>query len=135
MPALSVRLRVDFTAECSIGPGKIALLEAIRASGSLSQAARDLDMSYRRAWLLLESLNTSFTQPVADLTRGGTGGGGASVTPFGEALIAAFRMLEEQSRVAAGRMLARFAGEVARTQEPRVKARPLQKPRAAAARR
>ena len=135
MPSLSVRLRVDFTADCSIGPGKIALLEGIRASGSLSQAARDLDMSYRRAWLLLESLNTSFAQPVADLSRGGSGGGGATVTPFGEAMIRAFRALEADTAQRAGRLLAKVAGEVAGAGSSRLKARPVQKPRATADRR
>jgi molybdate transport system regulatory protein len=135
MPSLSVRLRVDFSADCSIGPGKVALLEAIRASGSLSQAARELRMSYRRAWLLLQSLNTSFAQPVAELSRGGSGGGGASVTPFGAALIGAFRSLESETARRAGRVLAKVAGKVAGKGSSKLKARPVQKPRATAGRR
>jgi len=91
---VSVRFRVDLSPACAIGPGKIALLEGIGRSGSLSQAARDLKMSYRRAWLLLASVNTAFRLPVARLSTGGTGGGGARVTPFGHALIAAYRTLE-----------------------------------------
>ena len=71
MKAVSVRFRVDLSAACAIGPGKVALLEAIATSGSLSQAARDLDMSYRRAWLLLAGLNASFRDPVVTLTKGG----------------------------------------------------------------
>ncbi|MFK9892505.1 winged helix-turn-helix domain-containing protein, partial [Escherichia coli] len=62
---VSVSFRVDFSPECAVGPGKIALLEHIEATGSLSEAARRLRMSYRRAWLLLEDLNTAFQQPVA----------------------------------------------------------------------
>jgi molybdate transport system regulatory protein len=94
MKALSVRFRVDLSDACAIGPGKVALLEAIATSGSLSQAARDLHMSYRRAWLLLTGLNASFRDPVVTLTKGGRGGGGAIVTAFGETLIAAYRGFE-----------------------------------------
>src|SRR3974390_1361736 len=76
MVTASIRFRVDFGDRCAIGPGKIALLETIARTGSLSQAARDLKMSYRRAWLLLNSVNTSFRRPVAALSTGGGGGGG-----------------------------------------------------------
>src|SRR5215475_7635184 len=98
MPAVSVSFRVDFSPECAVGPGKIALLEHIDSSGSLSEAARKLKMSYRRAWLLLEDLNTSFQQPVAEMSVGGRGGGGASLTPFGTELVSAYRSLEAQIR-------------------------------------
>jgi len=81
-----------------VGPGKIALLEHISSTGSLSEAARKLKMSYRRAWLLLEDLNTSFQQPVAQTSVGGRGGGGASLTQFGSDLVAAYRALEAQIR-------------------------------------
>lgn len=94
MTAVSVSFRVDFSPECAVGPGKIALLEHISSTGSLSEAARKLKMSYRRAWLLLEDLNTSFQQPVARMSVGGRGGGGASLTPFGEELVAAYRDFE-----------------------------------------
>lgn len=90
----TIRLRIDFGDACAIGPGKIALLEAVDSTGSLSAAARRLKMSYRRAWLLLESLNTSFRQPVAALSKGGRGGGGAILTPFGANLVKAYRSLE-----------------------------------------
>jgi len=91
---LSVSFRIDFGPQCAIGPGKIALLEQIRQSGSLSEAARTLRMSYRRAWLLLEDLNTSFAEPVAQMSVGGRGGGGAHLTPFGTELARAYRALE-----------------------------------------
>ena len=81
--ALTVRFRVDFGSRCSVGIGKIELLEAIDRSGSLSQAARLLKMSYRRAWLLMADLNASFDQPVVDTTTGGAHGGGAVLTPLG----------------------------------------------------
>ena len=90
--------RVDFSADCAVGPGKVALLEHIGQTGSLSEAARRLKMSYRRAWLLLEDLNTSFQQPVAEMSVGGRGGGGASLTSFGTELVSAYRSLEAQIR-------------------------------------
>jgi molybdate transport system regulatory protein len=90
-------VRVDFSASTSIGPGKIGLLEQIERTGSLSAAARELKMSYRRAWLLLTNVNTSFTEPVAQLSVGGVEGGGARLTPFGRRLVAAYR--EFQGRV------------------------------------
>jgi molybdate transport system regulatory protein len=98
MSEVSVSFRVDFGPDCAVGPGKIALLEQIESSGSLSEAARKLKMSYRRAWLLLEDLNTSFQQPVARMSIGGRGGGGASLTPFGSELVAAYRALETHIR-------------------------------------
>jgi len=91
---LAVRFRVDFGGGCSIGIGKIELLEGIASSGSLSEAARQMRMSYRRAWLLLADLNASFDQSVARATTGGRGGGGAVLTPFGELLIAGYRKME-----------------------------------------
>ena len=91
---LAVRFRLDFGSGCSIGIGKIELLEGISRSGSLSEAARQMRMSYRRAWLLLADLNASFNQSVARASTGGRGGGGAVLTPFGELLIAGYRKME-----------------------------------------
>lgn len=104
--SLDVRLRIDFAPEGSVGPGKIALLEAIAASGSLSQAARELGMSYRRAWGLLDDLNRALREPVASATTGGTGGGGAQLTEFGAELVAAYREVEA---IAAAAAKSRFA--------------------------
>jgi molybdate transport system regulatory protein len=99
----TVRLRVDFATLCCVGPGKIALLEAIRRTGSLSQAARDLGMSYRRGWQLLWSLNTSFRVPTVVTARGGRGGGGARVTPFGRELTRCYRAFERDAEARAVR--------------------------------
>ena len=98
MADVSVTFRVDFGPNCALGPGKIALLENIASTGSLSEAARRLKMSYRRAWLLLEDLNTSFQQSVAQMSVGGRGGGGASLTRFGTELIHSYRALEAHVR-------------------------------------
>ena len=102
---VGVRLRVDIGPDCSIGPGKIALLEQIERSGSLSKAARILKMSYRRAWLLLEDLNRTLGQPVTTASVGGAGGGGAQITPFGRLVIAAFRQIEHSALDAAAAQL------------------------------
>lgn len=94
MAGPSVRFRIDFAEHSSLGPGKILLLEAIRESGSLSQGARNIGMSYRRAWLLVESLKETFREPVTVASTGGKAGGGMVVTEFGDALIKSYRELE-----------------------------------------
>ena len=99
--SLKVKFRIDFDDAHAVGPGKIALLERMRDCGSLSQAARELDMSYRRAWQLLDSLNTSFNDPVIVTSIGGKGGGGSEITPLGLALIETFRALEKDITVIA----------------------------------
>ncbi len=107
-PELTVRFRIDFGPQCSIGIGKIELLEGIARSGSLSQAARDMRMSYRRAWLLLADVNVSFDEPVALTSTGGRGGGGVVLTPFGERLVAGYRRVESDVRRLADAHLAGF---------------------------
>lgn len=109
-----VRFRIDFAENAHVGPGKIALLEAIRSAGSLSQAARDLHMSYRRAWLLMSSLNEAFTKPVTRAAAGGRGGGGAALTEFGEQLIQSYRALDREISSLAARRLHDILPAVAR---------------------
>lgn len=96
MSALNVRFRVDFNPACSLGPGKISLLQSIGDCGSLAQAARTLGMSYRRAWLLVANLNTMFDKRVTTSATGGRRGGGMILTPFGKSVIATFRQLEKE---------------------------------------
>jgi molybdate transport system regulatory protein len=103
MQAPAVRFRVDFGRGGAVGPGKIALLEHIGTGGSLSQAARELGMSYRRAWQLLESLNSCFRERVALSAKGGRGGGGARLTPFGRLLIRAYRDFDAEVQQRAAR--------------------------------
>jgi len=106
-----VRFRVDFSTPCSVGPGKIALLEGIHRAGSLSQAARELGMSYRRAWLLLSSLNASFREPVAVTATGGRGGGGAQLTRFGRELVSLYRSFDQDTQARAARAFDTIAGQ------------------------
>ena len=77
-----------------IGPGKAALLESIQSTGSIAAAARSMRMDYKRAWLLIDSLNSAFTSPAVERAAGGAGGGGAVLTPLGIALVARYRRLE-----------------------------------------
>jgi molybdate transport system regulatory protein len=105
MSAPGVRFRIDFAEHSSVGPGKICLLEAIRDTGSLSQGARKIGMSYRRAWLLVESLKQSFREPVTVASTGGKDGGGMLVTELGDALIKNYRELERDFATLAARRL------------------------------
>lgn len=89
-----VQLSIVFSSGARIGPGKATLLESIRATGSISGAARALGMDYKRAWMLLDSLDGSFDAPVVERRAGGPGGGGAALTPFGQELLDRYRRIE-----------------------------------------
>jgi len=80
-----------------IGPGKIALLEGVRAEGSISGAARAMGMSYKRAWELVDEMNSMFAKPAVLTSKGGKTGGGALLSDLGAELIRAYRALEEAS--------------------------------------
>lgn len=84
----------------AIGPGKARLVSLIEATGSISGAAREMGMSYRRAWQLVEALNRSFAQPVVVTATGGKRGGGAEVTAFGRELVARFHAMEGRASAA-----------------------------------
>ncbi|HEY0940092.1 MAG TPA: LysR family transcriptional regulator [Steroidobacter sp.] len=137
MSRLKITLRVDFDSVHAIGPGKVALLEKMRDCGSLSQAARELDMSYRRAWQLLASLNQIFREPLVLTSTGGSGGGGTTLTEFGQAIVAAYRQFEKETNARAekyfGHMLETVSPE--RKGTKRTIARSLRSPSAAASRR
>jgi molybdate transport system regulatory protein len=111
--SLKIKIRIDFDDSHAVGPGKIALLERMRDCGSLSQAARELDMSYRRAWQLLDSLNTSFNEPVIVTSIGGKGGGGSEITKLGLALIDAYRALEQEMTARAQQFFKPLRSQVA----------------------
>lgn len=96
-------VRIDFAEGRSLGPGKIALLEVIERTGSLSAAGRALGMSYRRAWLLLHSVNDAFEEPAVQLSVGGRDGGGARLTDFGRRLVESYREFEKAADALAQR--------------------------------
>ncbi len=106
----TIRLRIDLAADSALGPGKIALLERIEQTGSLSQAARELGMSYRRAWLLLDDINRMFNDPATTTSVGGSGGGGARLTELGRDIVRAYREIEDAAEKAAGARIAWLAG-------------------------
>lgn len=95
------RLRIYRDEDVAMGPGKVALLEAIAEAGSLSAAARQIGMSYRRAWLLLDETNKAFKSPVVSTAAGGSHGGGTVLTPLGEEVIRRYRAIEDAARLAA----------------------------------
>jgi molybdate transport system regulatory protein len=94
-------LRVDFGGLGALGPGKVRLLEAVAECGSIAAAARSLGMSYRRAWLLIDSLNRSFRHAAVTARPGGTRGGGAVLTDFGCELARRYRQMESAAAHAA----------------------------------
>lgn len=108
-------LRVDLQPQGRIGPGKIALLEEIDRSGSISAAGRALGMSYRRAWLLVDDLNKLLGEPVVATQLGGSHGGGASLTPLGSDLVARFRALEQAAAPLVREHLGPFEAMAARS--------------------
>lgn len=95
------RLRIYRDDSIAIGPGKIALLEAIAETGSISAAARQFSMSYRRAWLLVDEMNRALAKPAVNTAAGGSFGGGTVLTPVGEELIKRYRAVESVARTAA----------------------------------
>ncbi|ULJ71583.1 MULTISPECIES: winged helix-turn-helix domain-containing protein [Rhizobium] len=103
-------LRISFPHEDRLGRGKMELLEHIRETGSISAAGRAMDMSYRRAWLLVSDMNRMFNAPVVESQRGGQKGGGAALTPFGEELLSRFRHMEDAMRTALAGDLAWLEG-------------------------
>jgi molybdate transport system regulatory protein len=92
---LHCRLRITGGENFALGPGKIALLEAIDQAGSISSGARALGMSYRRAWLLVDEMNRAFRAPVLGTATGGAQGGGAQLTELGREVIRRYRDLEQ----------------------------------------
>lgn len=98
---IQFRFRVYRDETIAIGPGKIALLEAVAETGSISAAARQQGMSYKRAWSLIDEVNRSLYKPAVETAAGGTGGGGTVLTTMGAELIKRYRAIESTARVAA----------------------------------
>ena len=99
-------LRIDFADGKRLGPGKVKLLEAIAEHGSISAAGRAIGMSYKRAWDLIEEMNSIFASPVIESHSGGSKGGGAILTPMGKTIITLYRRMEKRSATASKNALA-----------------------------
>jgi molybdate transport system regulatory protein len=108
------RLRIPMGEGLILGPGKVDLLEAIERKGSISAAAREMSMSYRRAWLLVDAMNRMFANPLVVAAPGGVRGGGAQITEFGKAVAAAYRRIEQKTRIVIREELAPLAPEIER---------------------
>ncbi|PAU98769.1 winged helix-turn-helix domain-containing protein [Paracoccus salipaludis] len=91
-PEFFIRLFLNDSA--MLGPGKAALLDGIARTGSISAAGREMGMSYKRAWMLVETLNAMFRAPLVESARGGAGGGGATLTETGQQVLALYRGIE-----------------------------------------
>jgi molybdate transport system regulatory protein len=104
-------------AKLAIGPGKVALLEAIEQTGSITSSAKKLGMSYRRAWLLVDETNRCLVRPAVQTAAGGQRGGGSSLTPVGVELIRRYRALERQTGLAVTRQLKSLLRTIARTDD------------------
>lgn len=103
---VSPTLRLQLKHGVAIGPGKAALLESISETGSISAAGRALGMSYKRAWLLVDSMNAHFQGPLIEAAKGGNRRGGAVLTPLGEEVLTRYRRMERKA-------LKGIAGEIA----------------------
>src|SRR6476661_2930985 len=116
LPSLS--LRIDLDPKGRIGPGKIQLLESIHTCGSISAAGRAMDMSYKRAWDLVDEINRICRQAAVARQTGGKNGGGAVLTPFGVALVARYRKIERDAASAARKELAALRSDIGRPTRP-----------------
>jgi molybdate transport system regulatory protein len=109
------QIRILFRKAIAMGPGKAALLEAIDRTGSISGAARDLEMSYRRAWLLVDTMNQCFKQPLVSTETGGQKGGGAHVTEFGQDVLRRYLAMEAKAAASVEGEMAQFVKLMSKT--------------------
>lgn len=94
---LRLRMRVETKGGIALGPGRVDLLEQIDETGSLVEAAHQLEMSYMRAWTLIRDTNAAFKSPLVQSERGGRKGGGASLTELGRQVLDLYRSLERDA--------------------------------------
>ncbi len=107
-PRLKLSLRLLHGEEIALGPGKAELLEAIARTGSISAAGKSMNMSYRRAWMLVEVMNRCFRSPLVETAKGGSHGGGARLSPLGEEVLAHYRAMDAAAKQVATAYLGLF---------------------------
>ena len=113
-PSLKPILRISFSGQDRLGRGKMELLEHIRETGSISAAGRAMDMSYKRAWDLVDEINRICGRAAVERQTGGKNGGGAVLTPFGTSLVDRYRSIERAASDAARKELKALRSEIRR---------------------
>ena len=116
---MGVHLRVTLKRDVAIGPGKADLLEGVAATGSIAAAGRRMGMSYKRAWLLVDTMNRCFRAPLVEAAKGGRAGGGARLTSLGEEVLATYRGMQARTARAIAADLTRLKRELARFRRAR----------------
>ena len=115
---LRPQIRIMFRKAIAMGPGKADLLQAIGETGSISAAARRMKMSYRRAWLLVDTMNQCFDGPLVETTTGGNHGGGARITELGQEVLQRYREMDSKASAAVSREIIAFTRLMTRRPEP-----------------
>jgi molybdate transport system regulatory protein len=113
-----IKIRIDFEGDRYIGRGRIELLELIGQHGSIARAAKAMEMSYKRAWYLIDEFNGMFSEPLIERHHGGKGGGAAKLTPFGAELVREYREMEAKSLRVFAKPLASIEKHLAKPQRP-----------------
>ena len=115
---LRPQIRIMFRKAIAMGPGKADLLEAIGETGSISAAARRMKMSYRRAWLLVDTMNQCFDGPLVETATGGNHGGGARITELGQEVLRRYRAMDAKASAAVSKEIVAFTRLMTRQPEP-----------------
>ena len=103
-------LRIVLSDKAYVGPGRADLLEGIARTGSISAAGKEMGMSYKRAWGLVQALNEGFGRPLVETARGGADQGGARLTPLGEEVLARYRAMQTATEAAIAEDVAALRG-------------------------
>jgi molybdate transport system regulatory protein len=114
---LRPQIRIMFRKAIAMGPGKADLLQAIGESGSISAAARRMKMSYRRAWLLVDTMNQCFDRPLVETATGGNHGGGAQITELGKEVLRRYREMDAKASAAVAKEIIAFTRLMTRQPE------------------
>ncbi|HML27351.1 MAG TPA: LysR family transcriptional regulator [Hyphomicrobium sp.] len=116
-----IKIRIDFDGERYIGHGRVQLLELIGQHGSIAKAAKAMDMSYKRAWYLMDEFNSMFADPLIERQHGGKGGGAAKLTPFGAELVRQYRDMEAKALSVFAKSLASMEKHLTEPEKPAAK--------------